>query len=284
MKYFNLSAYWRLMRFNKPTGILLLWYPTLWALWICNLGRPPINLLVLITIGTLCMRAAGCVVNDIADRNVDKFVARTKLRPIAADEVSLAAAWIILFALLLCAFLVLINLTKDCFYPALLALLITGIYPFCKRIFYAPQLVLGLAFSMGIPMAYVASQKPLDNTFYLLFLINFIWIIAYDTMYAMADRDDDVRINVKSTAILFANYDRLVIGLLQLILQLLWLYWAVQINAGWWFYLFWICAWSILLYQQKLLAKREPTNCLKAFTVSTYYGALMSVAIIGITI
>lgn len=273
------NAYWRLMRFNKPAGILLLWYPTFWALWSSNGGLPSLRLIALTLIGTLCMRAAGCVVNDIADRQVDKHVARTKLRPLTSTELSLPTAWVLLIALLFSALLVVIQLSKDCFYIALLALLITGLYPFCKRFFYAPQLILGLAFSMGIPMAYVASAKSLDGAFYLLFVINFIWIVSYDTLYAMADKDDDIRIGVKSTALLFANYDRLLIGLFQMMIQTLWLYWANWVHADWWFYLFWSMGCCVFIYQQQLIFKRKSQDCLKAFSASVYYGALMSFAV-----
>jgi 4-hydroxybenzoate polyprenyltransferase len=273
------NAYWRLLRFNKPAGTLLLWYPTAWALWFANNGFPAVTLLMLFFIGTVLMRAAGCVFNDIVDRHVDKHVARTKFRPLTAGEVSLPEAFILLIMLLGGALLVAINLPKACFYLAIIALFITLLYPFCKRFLKAPQLVLGLAFSMGIPMAYVASGTAFNWQFILLFLINFSWIIAYDTMYAMTDKEDDLRIGVKSTAIYFAHYDRLIIGLLQLFLHGLWLYWALasQVNIG--FYGIWLVAGTILIYQQKLINKGIPEECFKAFTVSVYYGLLMWLAV-----
>jgi 4-hydroxybenzoate polyprenyltransferase len=274
------NAYWRLMRFDKPIGILLLWFPTAWALWLANKGLPPLHLVLLFLAGTVFMRAAGCVMNDLADRTIDKHVTRTRLRPLTSGEVRLNEAFALLFLLLLCALFILIQLPSPCIYLGIIALFIALVYPFCKRILNAPQLVLGLAFSMGIPMTYAATNGYLDKECSLLFLINFFWILTYDTMYAMVDKADDLRIGVKSTAIYFAQYDRLIIGLLQSLIQGLWLYWALinQINMK--FYIFWLAAATILIYQQKLIYKREPNDCFKAFRVSAYYGALMWVGIV----
>lgn len=273
------NAYWRLARFDKPVGILLLWYPTAWALWFANQGLPPVKLLVLFALGTVLMRAAGCVMNDIADRRVDKLVARTKSRPLTSGEITLPEAFVVL-ALLLCgALAVLIQLPKACFYSALIALFITVLYPFCKRFISAPQLVLGLAFSMGMPMAYQASGVLFDWSLLLLFCINACWIVAYDTQYAMTDRADDLLIGVKSTAIYFGNYDRLIIGLLQVLSHGLWFCWAVSVQAQLSFYLIWILAAMQLVYQQRLLNQREPVACFKAFLNNAYYGMLMWMAV-----
>lgn len=273
------NAYWRLMRFDKPVGILLLWFPTAWALWLANRGVPSIRLFTFFLLGTVLMRAAGCVINDIADRNIDKHVARTKLRPLTAGEVSLPEAFLLLIGLLLAALFILLQLPRNCFYLGLISLFISFLYPFCKRFLDAPQLVLGLAFSMGIPMAYVASGLALSSECFLLFVINFSWILVYDTMYAMADKADDLRIGVKSTAIFFADYDRLIIGVLQGIFHSLWIYWALINNVNLWFYIFWFIAGTVLIYQQKLIRKREPKDCFKAFIVSGYYGAWMWLAV-----
>lgn len=273
------NAYWRLMRFDKPIGILLLWFPTAWALWLANKGIPNFRLLSFFVCGTVLMRAAGCIMNDVADRNIDKHVTRTQFRPLTAGEVSVTEAFIILAALLSVALYILIQLPKDCFYLGLIALFISFVYPFCKRFFNAPQLVLGFAFSMGIPMAFVASEVSLNGEFLLLFLINFAWILAYDTMYAMTDKIDDLRIGVKSTAIYFADYDRLIIGLLQCLLHGLWLFWALSNQIHSLFYVFWLIASVVLIYQQKLIYKREPQDCFKAFLISVYYGALMWLAV-----
>jgi 4-hydroxybenzoate polyprenyltransferase len=244
-------------------------------LWFANQGVPPWGLLGLFFIGTVLMRAAGCVLNDIADRHVDKHVARTKLRPLTSGEVNLTDAFMLLFVLLFSARIVLLYLPAACFYPALLALGITIVYPFCKRFLNAPQLVLGLAFSMGIPMAYVASNAPFDENFIILCLINFFWIVAYDTMYAMTDKADDIRIGIKSTAIYFANYDRLIIGVLQASFHGLWLFWGLSSDATIGFYPLWLAAGMVLIYQQVLISKRAPEDCFRAFISNIYYGLFM---------
>ncbi len=268
------------MRFHKPVGILLLWFPTAWALWIANQGKPPLLLVLLFFVGTILMRAAGCVVNDIADRHIDLHVKRTKERPLTTGEVSLIEALFLLFSLLLGALTVLIQLPETCFLYALIAVLITIIYPFCKRFIQSPQLVLGVAFSMGIPMAFVASDALLNNTMFILLAINFMWIVAYDTQYAMVDREDDLRIGVKSTAILFASYDRMIIGFLQLTFHLLWLPLMLKLNSLT-FTVCWVMAALILFYQQRLLVKRDPESCLKAFSSNSLYGLLMWLPLLG---
>lgn len=275
----NWNAYWRLMRFHKPVGTLLLWFPTAWALWIANKGMPSLRLLALFFIGTVLMRAAGCVMNDIADRNIDKHVYRTQTRPLTSGEVHLFEALVLLFSLLLGAFLVLMLLPQGCVAIAIVALLITIIYPFCKRFLNAPQFVLGLAFSMGIPMVYIASGVPFDWQMVVLFILNFAWIVAYDTMYAMTDKADDLRIGVKSTAIYFANYDLLIIASLLILLHSLWFYWATSFQANLGFYVVWIIAGNLLIYQQYLISERKPELCFKGFLTSAYYGGLMWLAV-----
>ncbi|MFT4058255.1 MAG: 4-hydroxybenzoate octaprenyltransferase [Legionella sp.] len=275
----NWNAYWRLMRFDKPIGTLLLWYPTAWALWLANQGMPPLKLVILFLMGTVLMRAAGCVINDIADRNIDKHVERTQLRPLTAGEVTLHESFILVFVLLMAALIILINLSWSCFYLGCIALLISIFYPFCKRFLDAPQFVLGLAFSMGIPMAYKASNLALNAECALIFVLNFSWIVAYDTMYAMMDKEDDLRIGVKSTAIYFGNYDQIIIGLFQCILHSLWFYWSQTINVTYWFYLCWGAAALVLIQQQKLIANRQREQCFRAFIISSYYGALMWLAV-----
>lgn len=273
------NAYWRLMRLDKPIGILLLWYPTAWALWIANKGTPSLNILFLFLLGTIIMRSAGCVINDIADRNVDKHVSRTKLRPLTSGELSLKDAFLVLFTLLVLALIVLLCLPWACFSWALMALLVTFIYPFCKRYISAPQFVLGLAFSMGIPMAFVASGVDINEQIGLLLFINFCWIVAYDTMYAMVDKEDDLKIGVKSTAIYFAQYDRMIIGLLQGCMHTCWLYLGIVSNKGISFICLWLLASSVLVYQQQLINQRNPSQCFRSFLISSYYGAIMWLAV-----
>ncbi|STX38270.1 4-hydroxybenzoate-octaprenyltransferase [Legionella feeleii] len=274
------GSYLRLMRFHKPVGILLLWLPTAWALWIVNQGYPSLELIVLFLCGTVLMRAAGCVINDIADRHIDLHVERTQRRPLTSGEVSLIEAFVLLFILLFAALMILLQLPKQCFYYALFAVFITFLYPFCKRFIQGPQLVLGVAFSMGIPMAYAASGKVPDSMMFYLLIINFMWIVAYDSQYAMVDREDDLRIGVKSTAILFADYDRIIIGILQIVFHGLWLFLAIRLNNFWPFFYCWLLAAFLLGYQQKLIAQRQPAQCLQAFSSNNWYGTLMWLAII----
>lgn len=275
----KVSSTLRLMRFHKPAGILLLWFPTAWALWAANQGNPPMKLICLFFLGTVLMRAAGCVMNDIADRNIDIHVTRTKTRPLASGEVGLMEAFGLLVFLLICSLVILLLLPAACFYYALLALFITILYPFCKRFLQAPQLVLGLAFSMGIPMAYAASGSAPDSTLFCLLLINFLWIVAYDTEYAMVDREDDLQIGVQSTAIWFAQKDRLIIGLLQATFHLSWLFLAFSLHFSRAFLYLWMLASFVLLYQQKLLVTRESALCLRAFSSNSVYGFMLWIAI-----
>ncbi len=275
-----MKAYLRLMRFHKPVGILLLWFPTAWALWLSNEGRPPLRLVILFLVVTIVMRSAGCVINDIADRHVDLHVERTRQRPLVAGDIGLIEALLLVLVLLFFALLVLIQLPPQCFYYALVALFITVLYPFCKRFIQGPQFVLGLAFSMGIPMAYTASNLSFNKEMVCLFIINFFWILAYDTQYAMVDRDDDLRIGVKSTAILFANFDRVFIACFQIFFHLLWLILAFEMHFSAAFYSFWFAAVFLLFYQQKCLARRVRESYLQAFSSNAWYGLIMWLALI----
>ncbi len=270
-------AYLKLMRFHKPIGILLLWWPTAWALWMASHGAPSYSLILLFLFGTVIMRAAGCVMNDIVDRNIDLHVLRTKNRPLTSGEVGLFEAFLLLLILLLIALVILLQLPVACVKYALLAVLITCFYPFCKRFLPSPQLILGVAFSMGIPMAFAAVNHPLDSTMWVLWSINFLWIITYDTEYAMVDREDDLRIGVKSTAILFAAYDKAIIGVMQLSFHLLWL--LLNFSFFSLFGLCWLAACFNLGYQQKLLYSNEPSSWFKAFLANQWYGLLMWLAI-----
>ena len=275
----RIGAYYRLMRLDKPVGTLLLLAPTAWALWLANVGMPSFRLMIYFLLGTLLMRSAGCIVNDIADRSYDKHVQRTKMRPLTTGEVGLFEAIILICILLSGALLIVIQLPILCFFYAILSLGITGFYPLCKRFLNAPQLVLGVAFSMGIPMAYAASEQPFNTTAALLFLLNFAWIISYDTMYAMADKEDDLRIGIKSTAIYFGSYDRFIILLLQLFFHGIWLFLAYQLQFSALFYACWMVGLLILAYQQKLLHDRNAIACFKAFSTNIGYGLLMWFAV-----
>lgn len=270
------TGYVRLMRLDKPIGIVLLWIPAALALWIANQGHPPFELICYFLLGTIVMRSAGCVVNDLADRHVDKHVKRTAQRPLTTGEVSLPGALLLFIGLLLMAFIILIQLPVGCFYEALLGLSVTILYPFCKRFIQAPQLVLSLAFSVSIPMAYTASSVPMDGATMLLLMMNILWVIAYDTMYAMVDRADDLKLGVQSTAVLFGSYDRWIIGLLQALMHGIWL--LFHFNP--WFYIGWTIGASVLMYQQYLITTRDPRACFKAFQWNAVYGVVMWISVL----
>lgn len=213
------------MRLDRPIGTFLLLWPTLWAVWIAGDGQPQARIVFILTLGVYVMRAAGCVINDFADRNFDGRVERTRSRPLATGELSVANAMSALVLLLFIALFLVLQLNRESLYVALLALGIAAFYPFAKRFTYLPQLVLGFAFSMGIPMAFTAHQSSIPAAAGWLLLANLLWVVAYDTIYAMVDRDDDVKIGIKSTAILFGRHDKLIVFLLGLasLLVLLWL-------------------------------------------------------------
>ena len=273
------SAYARLSRLNKPSGTLLLWIPTAIALWVANNGKPSLKWVFLFFLGTLFMRAAGCILNDIADRQIDLHVQRTQGRPLTSGEVSLQEAFVLLGSYLFLSLFIVLQLPRVCFLWAIPSLLITIFYPFCKRFLAAPQLVLSIAFSMSIPMVFAASNNTDLLSISFLFVINFFWILAYDTQYAMADREDDLRIGVRSTAILFGNYDLFAIGLCQLISHLLWVPLAIHIQLPAYFFWGWGLAGALLFYQQRLIQNREPANCLNAFSWNSVYGLILWVTV-----
>jgi 4-hydroxybenzoate polyprenyltransferase len=268
------STIMRLIRFDKPVGTLLLWYPTAWALWLANNHQPPLILICLLFLGTFFMRSAGCVFNDIADRHIDKHVKRTAHRPITCGEVTLPRAFLLLLLLLAAACSILLLLPPACFKYALLALLITGGYPFAKRFFPAPQTILGLAFSMGIPIAYAASHQPLDINSGLLWLLNFFWIIAYDTAYAVNDREDDQRIGVQSTARLWGKHVSQAIALCSGLSHSTWLILAALNHWSWWFYCLWGLAGAVLIYQNTYLKPEQQ------FPSHALYGLILWVALV----
>ncbi|MFA6037830.1 MAG: 4-hydroxybenzoate octaprenyltransferase [Legionellales bacterium] len=206
-----------LMRLDKPIGTLLVLWPVLWALWLANNGAPPLKLLIIFILGALIMRSAGCVVNDIFDRKFDRHVARTTQRPLAQNKLSLKQAWITFFILILLAFLLVLQLNLLTIMLACFAAGLTVLYPLCKRITYLPQLVLGFTFNFGVLMAYSASLNELPFMAWLLFCVSVIWTVAYDTLYAMTDKADDIKIGLKSTAILFGRYDGLITYILYLL-------------------------------------------------------------------
>ena len=268
-------SYLALMRVDKPIGWLLLLWPTLWALWVACDGRPSALNLWVFTLGVIVMRSAGCVINDYADRDFDPLVERTKQRPLAAGLVSPKQA-LGLFAGLCAIALILLLLLPARVWPwSIPAIVITIAYPFMKRLIQAPQAVLGIAFSFGIPMVYVTCQHPFDSVFWLLLLMNFLWVIVFDTAYAMSDREDDLKIGVKSTAILFGDYDKLVISVLHIIITLLLLVLMIMLDLSLSFMLSIVIVAGLFSYQQWLIRDRERLACFQAFLNNGWVGGVI---------
>lgn len=271
----RVADFLQLMRLNRPIGTWLLMWPTLWALWVAAQGVPGRNVLLIFVAGVYVMRAAGCVINDYADRHFDGHVKRTKNRPLATGRISETEAQLLFIALVAAAF-ILVLLTN--WFTVLLSLggvVLAIIYPFMKRYTHLPQVVLGAAFSWAIPMAFgaVLGYVPLEA--WLLFCANVCWTVAYDTQYAMVDRDDDLKIGIKSTAVLFGNADRLIIGLLQLATLglLAWVGWRVGLGGFFWVGLSAMAA--TFLHQQCLIRYQERDACFQAFLNNHWSGLLI---------
>ncbi len=270
-----LYAYLRLMRMHRPIGAFLLLWPTLWALWLAGSGQPSPTVAVIFIAGVFAMRAAGCVLNDYADRNIDPHVQRTCERPLARGELSVRQAVGLLAGLLLCALALVLQLNRYAQLLSLFAVFIAALYPFTKRFTHLPQLFLGVAFSMGIPMAYAALTEALPMEAWLLFAANFAWVVAYDTQYAMVDRDDDIRIGVQSTAILFGKYDNIIVGLLHLACLSLLALLGWQRALSWHFHLGLGLALLFAIYQQTMCKHRDRARCLRAFHNNNWFGAMV---------
>lgn len=274
------QTYARLMRLDKPIGILLLLWPTLWALWLAGAGQPKPILVAVFVLGVVLMRSAGCVINDYADRHFDRHVARTKERPLTSGLVTEKQA-LTLFAVLCVLSFLLVLLTNGL--TLLLSfggLLLATSYPFMKRFTHLPQAFLGAAFGWAIPMAFAAQTNQLDPSLWWVFAATLVWALIYDTLYAMVDRDDDLKIGVKSTAILFGRYDLLIIGLLQiLMLTLLWLV-GQSFELGWVYQLSLALTAGLMAYHQWLARKRERAQCFKAFLHNHWIGAVVFAGIV----
>ncbi len=271
----KLRAYLRLTRFDRPIGALLLLWPTLWALWLAADGRPHAIIVVIFIAGTFIMRAAGCVINDYADRHIDPRVARTRDRPLVRGELTTRQALQTFVFLLLLALLLVWQLNRLTQLLAVFAVAIAIVYPFTKRVTHLPQLVLGVAFSWGIPMAYAALGGTIPPQAWWLFAANFAWTVGYDTQYAMVDRDDDLRIGVKSTAILFGKYDNRIVGLLHLVCLMVLALIGWQRELSWHFHLGLALALALAAYQQYLCKDRDRDLCLRAFHNNNWFGAVI---------
>lgn len=265
-------AYAQLMRFDRPIGSLLLLWPTLWALFLAEKAIPNGAILLIFILGVIFMRAAGCVINDYADRNFDGHVKRTSHRPLATGRVTPKEAKILFAVLILCSFVLVLFLNGYTIGLSVIAVLLAAIYPFLKRYTHLPQFFLGAAFGWSIPMAYGATIAQLPLECWLLFLANLTWTVAYDTQYAMVDRDDDLRIGVKSTAILFAQYDNKIIALLQIItlLFLIAIGRLSDLHSSYFIGLF--VTTLFFVYQCKTTKSRLREDCFKAFMNNNYVG------------
>lgn len=270
----------RLMRLDKPVGIWLLLWPELWALWIAGGGRPEPRILIIFLVGTVVMRSAGCVINDFADRNVDPYVKRTKGRPLAARRVDPREALVLFFGLAAIALYLALQLDFATLKLAFVGAALTVSYPFLKRFFPLPQFYLGLAFGWAVPMAYMAASGTLPRVAWLLFVTAVLWACIYDTLYAMVDRDDDVKIGVKSSAILFADMDKLIVLIMQLLMLFSLLLVGRAMKFGHWYLTGVIAAAVFFLYQQWLIRDREPSRCFRAFQNNQYVGLSIFIGVL----
>ncbi|MEE9551785.1 MAG: 4-hydroxybenzoate octaprenyltransferase, partial [Gammaproteobacteria bacterium] len=269
----RLYQYMLLVRLNKPIGIFLLLWPTLWALWIAAEGIPDTKILLVFILGVVLMRSTGCIINDLADRDLDSRVFRTQDRPIATGKVKPREALTLIIVLILCAFLLVSSLNFLTLALSLVALLLAVIYPFMKRYTYLPQVALGLAFGWAVPMAFAAQTSSVPVIAWLLLIATVLWAMVYDTMYAMVDRQDDIEIGIKSTAILFDEADRMIIGIIQCLVLCALLVIGHRSNLGYYYYVGIMAAAVFSIYQQVLIKDRIPDDCFRAFLNNNWFGA-----------
>ncbi len=269
----KLKDYAQLMRLHRPIGILLLAWPTLWALWIASQGRPDPHVLVVFVLGVVLMRSAGCVINDYADRHFDPHVARTRERPLAAGRVSPREALALFFVLCLIAFALVLTLDRLTVLLSLAGAFLAATYPFLKRYTHLPQFYLGMAFGWGIPMAFAAQTGAVPGIAWILFAANVCWAVAYDTAYAMVDREDDLKVGVKSTAILFGRHDRAMIFVFHLATVALLALSGALAGLGLGYHAGLTVALGLAIYQQHLMRGRDRDGCFRAFLNNNWFGA-----------
>jgi 4-hydroxybenzoate polyprenyltransferase len=276
----RLQQYLLLTRLNRRIGIYLLLWPTLWALWVAAEGAPRPEVLVVFVLGVILMRSAGCVINDFADRGFDPHVERTRERPIASGRVSPREALMVFAILCMLAFALVLTMNRLTIYLSFIGAALAAIYPFMKRYTHLPQVVLGMAFGWAIPMAFAAQTGEVPKEAWLLFVINVVWSVSYDTMYAMADREDDLRIGVKSTAILFGEADRLIVAILQGLVLFGLLLLGQQLSLGAAYHAGLLAALIFALYQQYLIRDRDPARCFQAFLNNSWLGGAVFVGLL----
>ena len=267
-----MNAYIRLMRLDKPIGSLLLLWPTYWALFLSADGWPDLDILFIFTLGVFIMRTAGCVINDFADRKIDKHIIRTQQRPLATGEISSNSALVLFGLLVLIALGLVLQTNILTIKLSLIAVLLATLYPFTKRWTNLPQLVLGAAFGMSVPMAFSAQTGVVPLTAWLVFIATLVWTLIYDTFYAMADRDEDLKIGVKSTAILFAKYDQIIITLLQILLIIVLILIGNVFDLGLIYDFSLVIISFFMIYHQFLLKKRQKEEYFKAFLNNNFIG------------
>ncbi len=276
----RLSAYIKLIRLDKPIGILLLLWPTLWGLWLAADGMPDLKILVIFVLGTVLMRSAGCAINDFADRKIDPHVSRTRNRPLATGIISAREAVLVAAGLSLCAFLLILPLNLLTILLSVPALFLAASYPFTKRFFAMPQAYLGMAFSFGIPMAFAAQTGEVPPLAWLLVLANLFWVIAYDTEYALVDRADDLKIGIQTSAITLGQFDVAGIILCHLVFLGMLAYAGMLLQRGIWFYGALLIALGLVAMQYHMIRKREPARCFQAFLHNNRVGAVIFAGIL----
>lgn len=276
----RLVLYANLVRLDRPIGILLLLWPTLWGLWFAAEGLPDLAILIIFVLGTILMRSAGCAINDFADRHIDGHVSRTRNRPLATGEIQPKEALLVAAGLGLCAFALILPLNQLTILLSIPALLLAASYPFTKRFFAMPQAYLGIAFSFGIPMAFAAQTGSLPSIIWPLLLANLCWVIAYDTEYAMVDREDDLKIGIKTSAITLGRFDVAGVMLFYAIFLSLLVYVGLTTQRGAWFYTSLLVVFGLVLHQYQLIRNREPTSCFRAFLDNNVIGATIFIGIV----
>ncbi|TDJ31650.1 MAG: 4-hydroxybenzoate octaprenyltransferase [Gammaproteobacteria bacterium] len=275
----RLHDYALLMRLDKPVGTFLLLWPTVWALLIAGHGHPDGRLVLIFIAGVLLMRAAGCVVNDLADRDFDPHVARTRHRPLAAGRVSRVEAILLFCVLTLAAFGLVLLTNRLTVYLSLAGVFLAATYPFIKRFSYIPQVYLGMAFGWAIPMTFAAQTGSVSAEAGLLYVATILWAVAYDTIYAMVDREDDLKIGIKSTAILFGEYDRLAIGIVQVLFFIALMLVGHRAELGAPYYVCLGIVAGLMIWQQFLIRNRDPEGCFRAFLNNTWIGVTVAIGI-----
>ena len=277
----KIHLYAQLTRFNKPIGAYLLLWPALWALAIAAEGNPDRWILFVFICGVLLMRSAGCAINDYADRDIDRHIARTRERPLTSGQISAKEALAVFVVLCLAAFALVLTLNRLTILLSIAGVVLAASYPFMKRYHYLPQVHLGAAFGWAIPMAFAAQLDAIPKQAWLLYVANIIWSTAYDTMYGMADREDDLKVGVKSSAILFGEYDRIIVGLLQFLFILTLVLIGRDLGFGTFYFYALFVASLFLIYEQIMINGREPLRCFEAFLHNHWVGAIVFAGIMG---